>query len=285
MDQIRAAVDDAAEKMRELGESSKRIGNIVEVIRQISEQTSMLALNASIEAAHAGEQGRGFAVVADEVSSLARRVGQSAKDIEALIQTVKEQTQAAITSMERRRAARSAAARRLVTSTLTGLGQLITVVKETASAVQEQAMVSDEIARNMDAVRHIATEVLSGSEESVVQAERLHELAFELEESIGGFNLDGSRARQRAAGKRNDTTASARCPPVRSRSRRPRSRRARTRRTTDAWRSPRDIVAGVARRLAEHAGLELPVVGRRGARARADRGARHRARGIRRADR
>jgi len=88
MEQIRAAVDDAAEKMRELGESSKRIGNIVEVIRQISEQTSMLALNASIEAAHAGEQGRGFAVVADEVSSLARRVGQSAKDIEALIGTV-----------------------------------------------------------------------------------------------------------------------------------------------------------------------------------------------------
>ena len=192
MAQIQTSVDDAAEKMRELAESSKRIGNIVEVIRQISEQTSMLALNASIEAAHAGEQGRGFAVVADEVSSLARRVGQSAKDIEALIQTVKEQTQAAITSMEHgtREVGNGSA---LVTSTLTGLGQLITVVKETASAVQEQAMVSDEIARNMDAVRHIASEVLSGSEESVVQAERLHELAFELEESIGGFNLDGSR--------------------------------------------------------------------------------------------
>ena len=54
-------------------------------------------------------------------------------------------------------------------------------------------MVSDEIARNMDAVRSIAGEVLSGSEESVVQAERLHELAYELEESIGGFNLDGHK--------------------------------------------------------------------------------------------
>jgi methyl-accepting chemotaxis protein len=192
MSKIQSSVDDAAEKMRELAESSKRIGNIVEVIRQISEQTSMLALNASIEAAHAGEQGRGFAVVADEVSSLARRVGQSAKDIEALIQTVKEQTQAAITSMERG-AQDVGSGSEAVTSTLTGLGQLITVVKETATAVQEQAMVSDEIARNMDAVRHIATEVLTGSEESVVQAERLHELAFELEESIGGFNLDGSR--------------------------------------------------------------------------------------------
>jgi methyl-accepting chemotaxis protein len=195
--QIRSAVEDAGEKMRELGESSKRIGNIVEVIRQISEQTSMLALNASIEAAHAGEQGRGFAVVADEVSSLARRVGQSAKDIEALIQTVKEQTQAAITSMEQgTREVESGSA--LVTSTLTGLGQLVAVVKDTATAVQEQAMVSDEIARNMDAVRHIATEVLSGSEESVVQAERLHELAFELEESIGGFNLDGSKLVKRS---------------------------------------------------------------------------------------
>jgi len=192
MDQIRHAVDDAGRKMHDLAESSKRIGNIVDVIRQISEQTSMLALNASIEAAHAGEQGRGFAVVADEVSSLARRVGQSAKDIEALIQTVKEQTQAAITSMEvgTREVGNGSA---LVTSTLNGLAQLITAVKDTGSTLQEQAMVSDEIARNMDAVRHIATEVLSGSEESVVQAERLHGLAFELEESIAGFNLDGAK--------------------------------------------------------------------------------------------
>jgi methyl-accepting chemotaxis protein len=198
MDQIRAAVDDAAGKMRELGESSKRIGNIVEVIRQISEQTSMLALNASIEAAHAGEQGRGFAVVADEVSSLARRVGQSAKDIEALIQTVKEQTQAAIASMEVG-TREVVGGSELVTSTLTGLGMLITVVKDTAVAVHEQAVVSDEIARNMDAVRGLATEALHGSEESVVQAERLHELAYELEESIGGFNLDGTKIPSRKA--------------------------------------------------------------------------------------
>jgi methyl-accepting chemotaxis protein len=206
IEQIRGAVDDAAAKMKELGESSKRIGNIVEVIRQISEQTSMLALNASIEAAHAGEQGRGFAVVADEVSSLARRVGQSAKDIEALIQTVKEQTRAAIVSMEVG-TREVVGGSELVTSTLTGLGQLITVVRETATAVHEQAIVSDEIARNMDAVRVIAGEMLHGSEESVVQADRLHELAYSLEESIAGFNLEGSRLARRPAARSDEPTS------------------------------------------------------------------------------
>ena len=198
MQEIRGSVEDAADKMRELNESSKRIGNIVEVIRQISEQTSLLALNASIEAAHAGEQGRGFAVVADEVSSLARRVGQSAKDIESLIQTIKEQTAEAISSMQLG-AAEVEEGAQLVTNTLTDLTNLIHVVKDTAGAVQEQAVVSDEIARNMDAVQGIANEVLSGSKESVVQAEQLHELAYALEQSVGGFNLDRGRSRGRVA--------------------------------------------------------------------------------------
>ncbi|MFO0588026.1 MAG: methyl-accepting chemotaxis protein [Polyangiaceae bacterium] len=191
LEQIRSAVDEAADKMRELDDSSKRVGNIVEVIRQISEQTSLLALNAAIQAAQAGEHGRGFAVVADEVSSLARRAGQSAKDIEGLIQTIKEQTAAAVVSMEKGTTEVDSGTQ-LVSATLADLGHLIALVRDTASAVQEQAVVSDDIARNMDAVRRIANEVLAGSEESVVQGERLHELAFQLEESIGGFNLTGS---------------------------------------------------------------------------------------------
>lgn len=199
MQQIRGAVEDAGDKMQDLGESSKRIGNIVEVIRQISEQTSLLALNASIEAAHAGEQGRGFAVVADEVSSLARRVGQSAKDIEALIQTIKEQTTAAVHSMEVG-TSEVEQGTELVTNTLNDLGQLIAVVNDTAAAVQEQAMVSDEIARNMDAVQKIASEMVAGSEEAVQQGEQLHTLAFGLEQSVGGFNLDHGRTPQASGG-------------------------------------------------------------------------------------
>ena len=72
--------------------------------------------------------------------------------------------------------------------------------------MQEQAIVSDEIARNMDAVQKIASEMLASSEEAVIQGEQLHELAYELEESIGGFNLDGQRARTRAPASPPETT-------------------------------------------------------------------------------
>jgi methyl-accepting chemotaxis protein len=191
MNQIRRTVEDAAERIGELGESGKRIGNIVEVIRQISEQTSLLALNASIEAAHAGEQGRGFAVVADEVSSLAKRVGQSAKDIEDLIATIKEQTADAVRAMNAGTTEVESGTAK-VTSTLEGLKHIIDVVQSTAGAVQEQAIASDEIARNMDAVQKIANEVVSSSEEAVIQGEELHKLAVKLERSVRGFNLDGA---------------------------------------------------------------------------------------------
>jgi methyl-accepting chemotaxis protein len=191
MQQIRRTVESAADKIQDLGESGKRIGNIVEVIRQISEQTSLLALNASIEAAHAGEQGRGFAVVADEVSSLAKRVGQSAKDIEDLIATIKDQTADAVRAMQTG-TREVEAGTGMVTGTLANLKQIIEVIQDTANAVQEQAIVSDEIARNMDAVQKIAGEVLASSEEAVVQGEQLHGLAYQLEESVRGFNLDGT---------------------------------------------------------------------------------------------
>ena len=182
-------IGEAAATIQQLGESGKRIGSIVEVIRQISEQTSLLALNASIEAAHAGEQGRGFAVVADEVSSLAKRVGQSAKDIEQLIASISEQTQLAVASMHN--------VTRAFNEHVTGanglkvsLGQIIEVIQDTARSVQEQAVVSDEIARNMDAVQKIAQEVLGSSEEAVVQGEQLHALALRLEELVRNFQID-----------------------------------------------------------------------------------------------
>ena len=189
LQRIRSTVDDAANRIGTLGESGKRIGKIVEVIRQISEQTSMLALNAAIEAAHAGEHGRGFAVVADEVSSLAKRVGQSARDIEDLIATIRDQTGEAVRVMQ-------AGTREveegtgLVEATLADLQTLISVIDDTASAVQEQAIASDEIARNMDAVQRIAVNVVQSSENAVDQGDQLQQLADELERSVKGFRID-----------------------------------------------------------------------------------------------
>ncbi len=190
MGQIRSTVDSAAQRIQELGESGKRIGNIVEVIRQISDQTTLLALNAAIEAAHAGEQGRGFAVVADEVSSLAKRVGQSARDIEDLIATIKEQTVEAVAAMSEG-TREVEVGTKLVTTTLADLQKLVHVVAETANSVQEQAVASDEIARNMDIVQRIAQDVLGASEEAVAQGEHLHQLAHGLEESVKGFRTSG----------------------------------------------------------------------------------------------
>jgi methyl-accepting chemotaxis protein len=191
--QIRRTVEDAANRIGALGESGKRIGNIVEVIRQISEQTTMLALNAAIEAAHAGEHGRGFAVVADEVSSLAKRTGQSARDIEDLIAAIRDQTAEAVRVMQdgSREVEEGTG---LVETTLADLKTLISVIDDTASAVQEQAIASDEIARNMDAVQRIANQVLDASENAVSQGERLQQLAETLEESVGGFKIDAERA-------------------------------------------------------------------------------------------
>ena len=221
MHKMRASFEDTAEKIHQLGESSKRIGNIVEVIRQISDQTSLLALNASIEAAHAGEQGRGFAVVADEVSQLAKRVGQSAKDIEALIATITEQTHQAVQSMQSGMAQVELGTSG-VTSTLSSLKQIVDVISDTARSVQEQAVVSDEIARNMDAVQKIAGEVLGSSEEAVVQGEQLHALAVKLEELVRGFRVesDAHAAGGNGAGRALPSTGATAALPERSSERR-----------------------------------------------------------------
>lgn len=192
MAQIRDAVERAAHRMALLGETGKRIGTIVDTIHQIADQTSLLALNAAIEAAHAGEHGRGFTVVADAVGQLATRVDRSAKEIDELIGQSRAQTEEALEAM--------AAGKRevelgsqLIGESIDGIRKVLGVFGDTTAAVKEQAIASDEIARNMEAVGRIAQEVLVSSKQAVAQGDRLSSIAQALEEAVGGFKVDESR--------------------------------------------------------------------------------------------
>jgi twitching motility protein PilJ len=102
MNAIRETIQDTSKRIKRLGESSQEIGNIVELINDIADQTNILALNASIQASMAGEAGRGFAVVADEVQRLAERSANATKQIEVLVRTIQADTNEAIVSMEPR---------------------------------------------------------------------------------------------------------------------------------------------------------------------------------------
>lgn len=100
MESIKLKVFEAADKIKELGENSAQIGEIIRVIDDIAEQTNLLALNAAIEAARAGEHGKGFAVVADEVRKLAERSSKATKEIADLINNIQRDTDKAVTAMD-----------------------------------------------------------------------------------------------------------------------------------------------------------------------------------------
>jgi len=101
MNTIRETIQETSKRIKRLGESSQEIGNIVELISDLAEQTNILALNASIQASMAGEAGRGFAVVADEVQRLAERAATATKQIDVLVRTIQTDTNEAVVSMER----------------------------------------------------------------------------------------------------------------------------------------------------------------------------------------
>lgn len=200
---IRKTVVDVSEHVQTLGERSARIGNIVETIGQIADQTSLLALNASIEAAHAGEHGKGFAVVANEVSNLAERVNKSARQIEEQLAQIRLLTEQAVRRMGDATTTVDAGVVK-VDSTFQGLNEMMGLVKEIGEREKEQAVVSDNIARNMEDIFMLVREGLSASEQTVTEGERLKRLGeallssveqFKTEDTTGGGTKDRTRAR------------------------------------------------------------------------------------------
>ena len=142
MNSIAQTVQQTGEIVGKLGERSKEIGNIVEIISNISGQTNLLALNAAIEAARAGEHGRGFAVVAEEVRKLAEESQNASQKISELIQSIQEETNQAVASMEegRREAEKG---KENVTATGESFSEILSMigdVKKASLAVSERVL-------------------------------------------------------------------------------------------------------------------------------------------------
>jgi methyl-accepting chemotaxis protein len=199
MHRIAEVVKQSADTVVELGRSSDQIGEIIQVIDDIADQTNLLALNAAIEAARAGEQGRGFAVVADEVRRLAERTTHATKEIAGMITRIQRQTSEAVTSMQqgtaevergRLLAEQSGAS---LNNIIAGAEHVVDVATRVASASEEQSCAAEQISKNIDAISSVTQESAAGTQQIARAAEDLNRLTQNLEELLGGFSLSGVR--------------------------------------------------------------------------------------------
>ena len=198
MDTIREQIQETSKRIKRLGESSQEIGDIVEIINDISEQTNILALNAAIQAAMAGDAGRGFAVVADEVQRLAERSGNATKQIEALVKTIQADTSEAVISMERstsevvhgaQLAQNAGGALEEIEQVSDSLAKLIQAISDTT---RQQSVAAVSISDSMNVVQEITTQTSAGTNETAASIGNLAALANDLRQSVAGFTLPNS---------------------------------------------------------------------------------------------
>ena len=197
MNAIRETIQETSKRIKRLGESSQEIGNIVELINDIAEQTNILALNASIQASMAGEAGRGFAVVADEVQRLAERAANATKQIEVHVRTIQADTNEAVMSMERSTtdvvggallAENAGAALEEIESVS---NQIASLVQNISASARQQSTGAQNIARNMQVLREISSQTAESTSGTSASIGKLADLSAQLRKSISGFRLPG----------------------------------------------------------------------------------------------
>jgi twitching motility protein PilJ len=195
MNTIRETIQDTAKRIKRLGESSQEIGNIIELINDIADQTNILALNASIQASMAGEAGRGFAVVADEVQRLAERSANATKKIEVLVRTIQTDTKEAVVSMERSTtdvvggallAENAGAALEEIEQVS---NQIASLVQNISGSARTQATAAATVTRNVDVLQEINMQTRVGTSATTESIRKLAELAAQLRKSVAGFRL------------------------------------------------------------------------------------------------
>ena len=196
MDEIREQINETARSIKRLGESSMEIGNVVEIINNIADRTSILALNASIQAAMAGEAGHGFAVVAEEVQRLAESSSNSTKQIETLIKSIQAEIKDASNRMDEsiskvvqgsQLADGAYAKLQEIESVSNQLADLIESITQSAA---EQVQRSEHVVESMVAVGEVSTNTAKTTQETDHLMSLLNNTARELREAVDAFKIE-----------------------------------------------------------------------------------------------
>ncbi|CAM3249668.1 methyl-accepting chemotaxis protein [Pseudomonas floridensis] len=195
IEQLALEVVNSTQAMNQLKQESGKIVGVLDVIKSVSQQTNLLALNAAIEAARAGEAGRGFAVVADEVRSLAQRTQKSTEEIEELIAALQTGTQQVATTLDNSRSLtdnsvdlsrRAGSALEQITRTVATIQQMN---EQIATASEEQSTVAEQINMSVINVRNISEQTASASDQTASSSVELARLGSHLKALVGKFRV------------------------------------------------------------------------------------------------
>jgi len=179
MEAMRSTVLSSADKIQALGQKSKQIGEIIEVIDDIAEQTNLLALNAAIEAARAGEHGKGFAVVADEVRKLAERSTRATGEIAELIKGIQDETMQAVDAMEKGTSEVEAANQltqrvgKAITEMMDSTEEVMMEIASVRSASSQMTVSQDKALESINSIAHIADENIAFTQEVTASSEQV----------------------------------------------------------------------------------------------------------------